>query len=66
MNLLVAACIAGVGIMATPWLVACGREDLTLEHEIGQTRWRDLFAEEERVEAESPSVGVACPKVRAT
>ena len=40
-------------LVATPWLVARGRSGLTIEHEIGQTRWRELFTDEDRVEAAS-------------
>jgi hypothetical protein len=38
-------------LVATPWLVARHRPELTIEHEIGQPRWRELFTEGERVEA---------------
>jgi hypothetical protein len=38
-------------LVATPWLVERGRPDLTLEHEIGEPRWRSLFSDEDRVEA---------------
>ena len=35
----------------TPWLVEHGRPDLTMEHEITQTRWAELFTDDERVDA---------------
>jgi hypothetical protein len=38
-------------LVVTPWLVERHRSDLTLEHEIGQSRWRQLFTDEERIEA---------------
>jgi hypothetical protein len=38
-------------LVATPWLVDRGRPDLTLEHEIGEPKWRSLFSDEERAEA---------------
>jgi ketopantoate reductase len=40
-------------LVATPWLVDRGRPELTIEHEIGQTRWRGLFTDEDRNEAEN-------------
>jgi hypothetical protein len=39
-------------LVATPWLVARGRPELTIEHEIGQTGWGELFSEEDRTTAE--------------
>jgi len=38
-------------LVATPWLVMRDRPELTLEHEIGQPRWAELFTEGERAEA---------------
>lgn len=38
-------------LVATPWLVARGRSELTLEREIEQMRWADLFTDDERTEA---------------
>jgi len=38
-------------LVATPWLVMRGRDDLTLEHEIGLPRWAELFTDEDRAEA---------------
>jgi len=38
-------------LVATPWLVERGHAELTLEHEIEQMRWADLFDDAERVEA---------------
>jgi hypothetical protein len=35
----------------TPWLVKHGRPELTMEHEISQQRWADLFNDEERAAA---------------
>jgi hypothetical protein len=40
-----------VPLVATRWLVECGRPDLTLEHEITNVRWADLFDDEDRSEA---------------
>jgi hypothetical protein len=39
------------GLVATPWLVRRGRPELTMESEIGQPRWAELFTEDERAEA---------------
>jgi hypothetical protein len=36
----------------TFWLVQQGRPDLTLEREVTQERWADLFTDDDRVEAE--------------
>jgi hypothetical protein len=38
-------------LAVTPWLVERHRSDLTIEHEIGQSSWRQLFTDEERIEA---------------
>lgn len=38
-------------LVATPWLVRRGRSELTLEHEIGQARWAEIFTDSERAEA---------------
>ena len=38
-------------LVATPWLVSRDRSDLTLEHEIMELRWADLFHDDERAEA---------------
>ncbi len=38
-------------LVVTPWLVSRGRPELTLEHEIGQPRWAELFTDAERAEA---------------
>jgi hypothetical protein len=38
-------------LAVTPWLVERHRSDLTVEYEIGQSRWRPLFTDEERAEA---------------
>ena len=38
-------------LVATPWLMDRGRPDLTLEHEIGEPKWRSLFSDEDRAEA---------------
>jgi hypothetical protein len=35
----------------TPWLVEHGRPELTMEHEITQTRWAELFSDDERADA---------------
>lgn len=39
------------GLAATPWLVERGRQDLTMEYEIGKPKWDDLFSDDERSEA---------------
>jgi hypothetical protein len=36
---------------ATPWLVEHGRPELTMEHEITQARWAELFSDENRAAA---------------
>jgi hypothetical protein len=38
-------------LVATPWLVSRNRSDLTLEHEIMELRWADLFDDDDRAEA---------------
>jgi hypothetical protein len=38
-------------LAVTPWLVQRGRPELTLEHEIAQPRWTELFTDAERAEA---------------
>jgi hypothetical protein len=38
-------------LVATPWLVARGRDELTLECEIAQLRWAELFTDDDRAEA---------------
>ncbi len=38
-------------LVVTPWLVRRGRPELTLEHEIGQPAWAELFSDAERGEA---------------
>jgi hypothetical protein len=38
-------------LVATPWLVRRGHPELTLEHEIGQPRWAEIFTSGERAEA---------------
>ena len=35
----------------TPWLVERGRPELTMEHEMTQDRWGELFTDDERAEA---------------
>jgi hypothetical protein len=35
----------------TPWLIEHGRPELTMEHEITQTRWAELFTDDERADA---------------
>ena len=35
----------------TPWLVEHGRPELAMEHEITQTRWAELFTDDERADA---------------
>ncbi len=35
----------------TPWLVERGQPELTMEHEITQTRWTELFTDDERANA---------------
>jgi hypothetical protein len=36
---------SGRVLPVTPWLVEQGRPELTMEHEVTQTRWTDLFTE---------------------
>lgn len=43
---------AGIPLVATRWLLDQGRPELTLEHEIAEMRWADLFDDDERAEAE--------------
>jgi hypothetical protein len=38
-------------LAVTPWLVRRGRPELTLEHEIGQPAWAELFSDAQRAEA---------------
>jgi hypothetical protein len=38
-------------LVVTPWLVRRGRPELTLEYEIAQPRWAELFTDAERAEA---------------
>jgi hypothetical protein len=38
-------------LFATPWLVRRNRSDLTLENEIMELRWADLFDDDDRAEA---------------
>ncbi len=45
-------------LVATPWLVARDRSELTLEHEIEQARWSDLFSNDDRDEAARRLEGV--------
>ncbi len=39
-------------LVATRWLIEVGRPELTLEHEMMDLRWADLFDDGERSEAE--------------
>ncbi len=39
-------------LVATRWLIDQGRPELTLEHEITEMRWANLFDDVERSEAE--------------
>jgi hypothetical protein len=41
-----------IPLVATRWLIESGRPELTLEHEIANVRWADLFDDEDRSEAE--------------
>jgi hypothetical protein len=41
-----------VPLVATKWLVERERSDLTMEQEITQLRWADLFSDDERTEAQ--------------
>ena len=43
---------ANLPLVATHWLVGQDRSDLTLEHEIMEVRWADLFDDDERAEAD--------------
>jgi hypothetical protein len=38
-------------LVATRWLIERDRPELTLEHEIANIRWADLFDDEDRAEA---------------
>lgn len=38
-------------LVATPWLVARGHAELTLEHEVEQPKWSDLFTNDDRTAA---------------
>jgi hypothetical protein len=42
---------SGRVLPVTPWLVEHGRPELTMEHEITQTRWAELFTDDERADA---------------
>ncbi len=35
----------------TPWLIQHRRPELTMEHEIAQTRWDEIFTDDDRGEA---------------
>jgi hypothetical protein len=41
----------GQVLPVTPWLVGRGRPELTMEHEITQTRWAEVFTDDDRAEA---------------
>lgn len=43
---------ANMPLVATRWLIDQGRPDLTLEHEIIEMRWADIFDDDERSEAQ--------------
>lgn len=40
-----------IPLVATPWLVDQGRSDLTMEQEVTQLRWADLFNDSDRAKA---------------
>lgn len=42
---------SGRVLPVTPWLVEHGRPDLTMEHELTQARWTELFTDDERAQA---------------
>lgn len=42
---------SGRVLPVTPWLIQRGRPELTMEHEITQTRWAELFTDDDRAEA---------------
>jgi hypothetical protein len=42
---------ARIHLVATRWLIEAGRPELTLEHEMTDLRWADLFDDEVRSEA---------------
>jgi hypothetical protein len=44
--------LASIPLIATRWLVDTGRPELTLEHEVLELRWADLFDDQERSIAE--------------
>jgi hypothetical protein len=39
-------------LVATRWLIDAGRPELTLEHEMMDLRWADLFDDQERSQAD--------------
>jgi hypothetical protein len=45
--------LARAPLVATRWLVESGRPELTLEHEVLDLRWADLFDDRERSIAEN-------------
>jgi hypothetical protein len=45
----------------TPWLVEHGRPELTMEHEINQADWAEIFTEDERANAARRLAGAGGP-----
>jgi hypothetical protein len=43
---------ANMPLVATRWLIDQGRPELTMEHEIIEIRWADLFDDDEGSEAQ--------------
>ena len=43
--------LIGRVLPVTPWLVEYGRPELAMEHEITQTRWAEIFTDDERADA---------------
>jgi hypothetical protein len=52
----------GQVLPVTPWLVERGRPELTMEHEISQTRWAGLFTDAERADAARRLASVGGPE----
>jgi hypothetical protein len=48
----------------TPWLVEHRRPELTMEHEITQTRWAEVFTDDERADAARRLASAGGPDAR--
>jgi len=51
----------GQVLPVTPWLVEHGRTELTMEHELTQMRWAELFTDEDRAEATRRLASASAP-----